>query len=114
VRAFNSGDPSAIRATVSRYAEWFSLTLPSRHVAIYGQDDMVHHLFERAGAGDRLSGARIEVNGLVGWDGSAHFSVNALELARDGQVIRLLGKGALQCRGRGEGIVVLSLAEKRP
>jgi hypothetical protein len=50
----------------------------------------------------------------VGWDGSAHFEITAIQLTRDRDTVVLRGSGTLQCRGRGEGIVVLSLAEKRP
>lgn len=70
---------------------------------------MARHLIERYRVGDRLEGPRIRVTALVGWDGSAHFEVTAMQLSRDGSTLQVRGKGALQCRGWGEGIVVLSL-----
>lgn len=115
VAAFNSGDQAAIRRNVSRYAEWFSVSaVPLWHQSVYGQDDVVVHLLKRQAAGDRLADPKIEISGLVGWDGSAHFGVRSLRLSTNGSVTDLIGKGALQCRGRGEGIVVLGLAKAIP
>jgi hypothetical protein len=110
VAAFNSGDPAAVRAAVSRYAEWISLSTRGLQDGVYGQDDIVVHLLRRQRAGDRLAAPMVRVNELVKWDGSAHFEVEALRLTRGGQGVELRGKGVLQCDGRGVGVILLSLA----
>lgn len=109
IAAFNSGSSNLSEPVISRYAQWFSLTLPSGNEVAYGQNGMASHLIERHRAGDRLEDPRIRVTALVGWEGSAHFEVTAMQLTRGGSTLQIRGKGALQCRGWGEGIVVLSL-----
>lgn len=109
VAAFNSGSRKAIEAAVSRYAQWYSVTLPSGHEVAYGQSGIVDHVLERHRAGDRLSIVRLRVPSLdAAWDGSTNVDPR-LQLTRDGTTQPLLGKASLQCRGRGEGMVVLSL-----
>lgn len=109
INAVNAGRSDSVAAATSASAQWFSLTTPERHEVAHGRERIAEHLARRHAAGDRYSTPRIEITSLVGWDGSAHFAVLSIELTRDGQTRTLHGKGALQCGGTPQGVVVLSL-----
>ena len=103
--AFNSGDPDAMRATLSE--EFWAISFP--HGVAYTRNDAVRFVVERQGAGERLEFRHVQVNGLVGWDGAAHVGPVEFALLRSGETIHLSGKGALFCGGSLRGIKVLGL-----
>lgn len=104
--AFNSGDDAAVLAALS--PEFWALHIHGQ--VAYSRDDAVRFVLERQRAGDRLEFRRVQINGLVGWDGAAHIGPVEFTLYRGSELTALSGKGALFCHGAQRGIKVLGLA----
>lgn len=109
-RAVNEGNRVKVEAVVSSAAEWFAITTPNGHEAANGHAKIVDHLLAMHAAGDRfITPPTPNQVTLVAWDGAGHFGVAPFTFERGGKRLQLIGKGALFCGGRSQGVKVLSL-----
>lgn len=108
-RAVNDGDRAGIDQALSSVLWVLSVGGgPEPHSAVYGKVEAARDLIRRHAEGERWRLVSIFQPTLRGWDGASHFGVR-MERRRGDAVIEHLGKGALFCRGRYEGIEVLNL-----